>query len=98
LCRVPAVATSGTLHKVWRHGGEVLHHIVDPRTGTSAVTPWRTVTAVALSCVQANTLTTGALVRGDDAARWLNGLGAPARLVTTDGAVVTVGAWPSTWP
>ena len=91
-----AVATSGTLHRVWRHGGEVLHHIVDPRTGTSAVTPWRTVTAVALCCVQANTLTTGALVRGDDAARWLNGLGAPARLVTTDGAVVTVGAWPAT--
>lgn len=88
-----AVATSGTLHRLWRHGDEVLHHIVDPRTGTSAATPWRTATAVAVSCVEANTLTTGALVRGDAAARWLNGLGAPARLVTTDGAVVTVGAW-----
>jgi thiamine biosynthesis lipoprotein len=90
-----AVATSGTLHRTWRHGGQVLHHIVDPRTGTSAATPWRTATAVAVSCVQANTLTMGALVRGDGAARWLNGLGAPARLVTTDGAVVTVGAWPA---
>jgi len=66
-----AVATSGTLHRTWRHGGQVLHHIVDPRTGTSAATPWRTATAVAVSCVQANTLTMGALVRGDGAARWL---------------------------
>jgi thiamine biosynthesis lipoprotein len=93
-----AVATSGTLHRVWRHGEAFLHHIVDPRTGTSAATPWRTATAVGVSCVEANTLTTGALVRGDAAARWLNGLGAPARLVTTDGAVVTVGAWPAISP
>ncbi|MGZ6778906.1 MAG: FAD:protein FMN transferase, partial [Mycobacterium sp.] len=31
-----AVATSSTVHRRWRHGNEVAHHIVDPRTGQSA--------------------------------------------------------------
>ena len=88
-----AVATSSVQGRAWRRGGEHVHHIVDPATGAPADTPWRTVTAVAHTCVQANTLTTAAVVRGDRAPDWLRRLGAPARLVAADGAVVTVGAW-----
>jgi FAD:protein FMN transferase len=47
------------------------------------------------SCLLANTLTTAAVVRGTVARRWLRDQGAPARLVTAGGDVVTVGGWPS---
>jgi thiamine biosynthesis lipoprotein len=89
-----AVATSTLSGHTWLRGGEVVHHIVDPRTGTSARTPWVTVSAVASRCVEANTLTTAALVRGAEAVRWLDRVGATARLVHQDGTVVTTGDWP----
>ena len=46
------------------------------------------------SCVDANTASTAAIVRGADAPAWLDALGLPARLVDHAGAVVRVGAWP----
>ncbi|MDW5598912.1 FAD:protein FMN transferase, partial [Conexibacter stalactiti] len=88
------LATSGTTVRRWVAGGELRHHVIDPRTGAPAQTPWRTVAVAAASCVDANAATTAALVRGADAPRWLHSLGLPARLVTTDGAVLHVGDWP----
>jgi thiamine biosynthesis lipoprotein len=87
-----AVATSGVRSRTagWSPGRT---RIVDPATGTEALTPWLTASVVAVSCVQANTLATAALVRGATAPRWLRELGAPARLVGRDGGVVTVGGW-----
>ena len=38
-----AVATSSVTCRRWRHGGRLVHHIVDPRTGRPADGPWRTV-------------------------------------------------------
>jgi thiamine biosynthesis lipoprotein len=88
-----AVATSGVGSR--RHGTGRAHRIVDPATGAAARTPWVTATAVADTCVAASTLATAALVRGEAAPRWLGELGAAARLVGRDGAVVTLGAWRS---
>lgn len=88
------LATSGTTVRRWVAGGELRHHVIDPRTGAPARTPWRTVAVAAASCVDANAATTAALVRGADAPRWLQSLGLPARLVATDGAVLHVGDWP----
>jgi thiamine biosynthesis lipoprotein len=45
--------------------------------------------------VQASTLTTAAIVRGVDARPWLAELDAPARLVSADGQVITLGGWPA---
>jgi FAD:protein FMN transferase len=94
-----AVATSSTRHGTWWRGGQLLHHILDPRTGapagTSAGSPWRTASAAAADCVSANTATTAALVRGPGALVWLRRTGLPARLVAADGSVVTVGGWPA---
>jgi thiamine biosynthesis lipoprotein len=88
------LATSSTTVRRWRRGGRTIHHIVDPRTGEPALALWRTVSVAAASCVDANTATTAAIVRGADAPRWLRALGLPARLVDSDGGVVTVNGWP----
>jgi thiamine biosynthesis lipoprotein len=89
-----ALATSSTTSRTWRRAGRPAHHVLDPRTGAPADPVWRTVSAVAGSCVEANTLTTAALVQGIDALPWLRSLGAPARLVGRTGKVVTLGGWP----
>lgn len=88
------LATSSTTVRRWTRGGQVVHHIVDPRTGEPASGPWRTVSVTARSCVDANTASTAAIVRGARAVPWLTALGLPARLVGEDGRVVTVGSWP----
>jgi thiamine biosynthesis lipoprotein len=89
------LATSSTTVRRWSRGGQTVHHIVDPRTGEPAGGPWRTVSVTARSCVDANTASTAAIVRGASAAPWLGELGLPARLVADDGRVVTVGGWPA---
>ncbi|HEX4723859.1 MAG TPA: FAD:protein FMN transferase [Pseudonocardiaceae bacterium] len=87
-----AMATSSTVRRQWHRGGRLLHHILDPRTCQPTRPVWRTVTVVAPSCVDANTQTTAAMVRGLAAP---GRLGLPARLVAADGSVRTVNGWPS---
>ncbi len=88
------LATSSVTVRRWRHDGRDMHHIIDPRTGTSTQTCWRTVSAAAASCVEANIATTAALVRGIAAAAWLAEQGLPARLVDHHGHVLCIGDWP----
>jgi thiamine biosynthesis lipoprotein len=89
------LATSSVLGRAWQRGGTQLHHIIDPRTGTPASSCWRTVSVAAGSCVDANVASTAAIVRGERAVAWLEGLRLPARLVRHDGGVVTVADWPA---
>jgi FAD:protein FMN transferase len=88
------LATSGTTVRRWRAGGVELHHIVDPRTGRPADTPWRTVTVAARSCVEANVASTAAVVLGEAAPAWLEARGVASRLVRESGEVVLAGPWP----
>ena len=90
-----AVATSSTRTRSWRRGATLLHHIVDPRTGLPADTPWRLATVVAATCVDANTAATAAIVRGDAAVPWLESLRLPSRLVRNDDTAVRIAGWPS---
>jgi thiamine biosynthesis lipoprotein ApbE len=89
------LATSCTASRGWRRGEERLHHIVVPGTGRPADGCWRTVSVAAATCVSANIASTAAIIRGEPAARWLDRLGLPARLVRSDGRVVTTGGWPA---
>jgi thiamine biosynthesis lipoprotein ApbE len=89
------LATSSTTVRRWRQGPNTNHHIIDPRTGAPAHTPWRTVSIAAASCTEANIATTAALVRGATASRWLERLGLPARLVGVAGNTLLIGAWPA---
>jgi thiamine biosynthesis lipoprotein len=89
------LATSSTAARRWRRGGDVLHHILDPRTARPAAPVWRTVSVAAASCADANTAATAAIIRGRQALPWLTGLRLPARLVELDGTVRTLAAWPA---
>ena len=88
------LATSSTKARRWQRGGDVLHHILDPRTGLPAEPVWRTVSVAAGTCADANAASTAAVIRGRAALGWLAGLGLPARLVDATGVVFTVAGWP----
>lgn len=89
------LATSSVAVRRWRRGGREMHHIIDPATERPALTPWRTVSVAAADCADANIASTAALVRGEDAPRWLAERGLPARLVALDGRVQRVAQWPA---
>lgn len=89
------LATSSTLTRRWRGPrGVVVHHVLDPRTGTPAREVFRTVTALGGDALRANVASTAALVLGHDAPGWLAHRGVSARLVDADGRVTAVGGWP----
>lgn len=92
--RSGGIATSSTRVRRWQTPSGDVHHIVDPRSGVPAAEVWRTVSVCAASCVDANTASTAAIVRGTLAPEWLQSLGLPARLVRPDGSVVLTGGWP----
>jgi thiamine biosynthesis lipoprotein ApbE len=94
--RAGGLATSSTAARRWHHGGDVLHHILDPRTGLPAAPVWRTVSVAAATCADANTAATAAIIRGDRAPGWLTSLNLPARLVSVEGGITTVANWPTT--
>jgi thiamine biosynthesis lipoprotein len=89
------LATSSTRVRRWTTSGGELHHILDPRTGRPAVTPWKTATVAAESCVTANAATTAAIVLGEAAPAWLARQGVPARLARADGSVASLNGWPA---
>jgi len=89
------LATSGTAVRSWRRGSARLHHIIVPATGLPAQSCWRAASVAAATCVDANTASTAAILRGERAAAWLAGLGLPARLVRHSGEAVTIAGWPA---
>lgn len=90
-----ALATSSTTVRTWRRASVVVHHLIDPRTGLPARSPWRTVSVAAATCVEANAAATAAVIRGEDAPDWLERLGLAARLVDQEGSVLRVAGWPT---
>jgi thiamine biosynthesis lipoprotein len=92
--RSGGVATSSIVTRRWQHGGQTMHHILDPRSGLPARGPWRTVSVAAATCAEANIASTAAMVLGDDAPAWLAEQGLPARLVALDGSATVQGGWP----
>jgi thiamine biosynthesis lipoprotein len=92
--REGAAATSSTTVRRWRRGLVEVHHLIDPRTGLPARSPWRTVSVVAESAVDANAAATAALISGSAGPAWLQVAGLAGRFVDHDGAVVRVAGWP----
>ena len=89
------LATSSVAVRRWRTDSGTAHHLIDPLTGGSADSVWRTVSVTAGCCLDANIASTATIVRGERAAGWLEALGLPSRLVRTDGTVRHVGGWPA---
>lgn len=93
--RSGGLATSSTVVRRWRTPAGHAHHLVDPGTGNSVTSVWRTVSVTAVNCLDANTASTATIVRGERALPWLQSLGLPSRLVAVDGTVTHVAAWPA---
>ncbi len=89
------IATSATAVRRWRTASGGAHHILDPRTGRPANTPWSYVTVVAASCAEANVASTEAIILGEAALGRLAALSLPARAVRHDGSVALIGDWPA---
>ncbi len=65
-----AVATSAITKRRWQQGDRVQHHLIDPRVGRPAVTPWLSVTVLAPHAVLAEVYAKALLIGGpDEAAR-----------------------------
>jgi len=92
------LATSGIAVRQWRLGGRRVHHILDPATGLPVKPMWRTVSVAAASCLDANTASTAAMVKGPDALSWLAARSLPSRLVEWDGTVSCIADWPIAAP
>ena len=88
------LATSSVTSRRWECDGRPVHHIIDPRTGSPAGGPWRTVSVAAASCAEANAAATAVIVAGRDAETLVAGIGLPARLVSHHGIVRLLGGWP----
>jgi thiamine biosynthesis lipoprotein len=88
------LASSSTEVRSWQMGNSHVHHIVDPATGRSSSPYWRLVSAAGASCVEANALSTAAIVWGNQAMERLRRFGQAVRLLRHDGQVFTLGGWP----
>lgn len=89
-----AVCTSSTQLRTWTSDGTPRHHIIDPRTGTTAEAVWASVTCAAPSAIVANSMATAAIVLGNEARDWLTARGVNARLDAVDGSTSFVNDWP----
>ena len=74
--------------RAWTGG----HHIIDPRTGYPAQTPWWSVTAVAATAADANAAATAGVILGDRGPAWMAQQGIDARFVSRD-ETLTTGRW-----
>jgi thiamine biosynthesis lipoprotein len=93
--RAGGLASSGVRVRRWRTASGEMHHILDPRTGRPAQTPWSTVTVAGATCLDANAASTAAIVLGANAPGWLAERGLPARLSRPDGSAVCIAGWPA---
>ena len=92
--RYGGLASSASSARTWTAGSRSVHHIVDPRTGDCVKAHWELVSATGASCVEANLVTTAAMVWGADALGRLEGFDQSVRLVRFDGEVFTINGWP----
>lgn len=89
LLRDRAVATSGTGRRRWSAGNEERHHLIDPRTGKSAVTDIASATVVGSSVAQAEVFAKTCVILGrKDALSFADRLRIPVFLIAADGESV----------
>jgi thiamine biosynthesis lipoprotein len=89
------IATSSQRKRRWTtESGSETHHLIDPRTATSAVTNIQTVTVIAATAARAEVLTKPGFLRPlDDYLAWIPTRGAAALLIDADGAEHTTSNW-----
>lgn len=94
-----ALATSSTMRRRWRVGGDGRHHLLDPRTGDPAASGIRSATVLASTCRVAEVAAKVALLLGREAGQdFLERRGLSGVLVSEDGSALPVGRWRSDDP
>lgn len=90
-----ALATSGIARRHWQQGHAMRHHLIDPRTGTSAQSGLHTVTVVTDRCAQAEIAAKVAFILGPtDGRDFLEQHGLVGALWHTDGSTTLTEGWP----
>jgi thiamine biosynthesis lipoprotein len=85
------VATSGRDYRRWNIGERAYHHIIDPRTGTPAVTDVLTATVIAPTTIEAEVAAKVVLIRGSaDGLAWIEQDPTLAALVICENGAVQV--------
>lgn len=87
------LATSGSDRRRWHRGGRLQHHLIDPRTGRPANSPWEQVTVCARTCLGADVAAKAAFLLGRDGPGWLDEHGLPGRFRKADGETIANGSW-----
>ena len=87
------LATSGTTKRRWLRAGTWQHHLIDPRSGRPAESPWTDVTVNAGTCLQADVAAKAAFLLGPDGPAWLDRRGLAGRFLSEDGRAVLNHVW-----
>ena len=87
------LATSGTTKRRWLRAGRWQHHLLDPRTGTPAASPWSEVTVSAATCLQADIAAKAAFLLAEEGPEWLDERALPGRFLSEDGTEVVNESW-----
>jgi thiamine biosynthesis lipoprotein len=87
------LATSGSAGRRWLRGGKPQHHLIDPRSGRPAESPWSQVTVCGATCLAADTAAKAAFLIGTAGPDWLDARGMPGRFIAADGSVVLNATW-----
>jgi thiamine biosynthesis lipoprotein len=87
------LATSSVAKRSWLADGERQHHLIDPRSGAPAASPWRDVTVAAPTCLRADVAAKAALILGFDGPWWLERQGLAGRFVDHHGHVTLTSRW-----
>lgn len=88
-----ALATSGSSGRAWLRGGRRQHHLIDPRCGLPAESPWEQVTVCGGTCLTADVAAKAAFLVGEDGPGWLDERALPGRFLTPAGDEVLNEAW-----
>jgi FAD:protein FMN transferase len=87
------LATSGNDRRRWRRGGALQHHLIDPRSGRPAASPWAQVTACGRTCLGADVAAKAAFLLGRNGVDWLDEHGLPGRFRTAGGHTTSNKTW-----
>jgi thiamine biosynthesis lipoprotein len=93
LLKSGALATSGSVKRRWLRGGELQHHLIDPRTGRPSRSPWEQVTVCGATCLAADAAAKAAYLVGAEGPAWLDRRGLPARFVDQAGRITVNECW-----
>ena len=79
-----AVATSSIVKRRWKQGKSEKHHLIDPRTGEPAQTPWASVTVITKTAARAEVLAKALLIAGQSGSEQLMARHPKSAFITID--------------